>query len=71
MAIEWILLNMENRSNILFCPSSISMEVARKFPLVNNSWDQQSYKLFNSFKSLEALNKFCSTQLSKTQIDNF
>lgn len=53
MAVEGILLNVENRSHILFCPSSIFMEVAWKCPLVNNSCsDQQSCKLFDSFKSL-------------------
>lgn len=67
MAIEGILLNVENRLNILFCPSFIFMEVAWKFPLVNNScYDQQSCNLFDSFKLLKLLHKFCSTQLLKT-----
>lgn len=73
MAIEGIHLNVENKLHILFCPSSVFIKVAWKFPLVSNSCcsDQQSCKLFDSFKSPKVLFKFCSSQLLKTLIDNF
>lgn len=72
MAIEGILLNVENKLHTLFCPSSIFTEVAWKLPLVNNSCcsDQQLCKLFDSFKALKVLCKFFSTQLLKTLINN-
>lgn len=72
MAIEGILLNVENKLCILFCPSSIFTEVAWRLPVVNNSScsDQQPCKLFDSFKSPKVLFKFFSTQLLKTLINN-